>query len=426
MSLSFYKAKLDLYPSTPDEEYRLHEQALINAQWDNTTQVVTVFEQDCIGGVNYTPIEIRVDYAIEMGTSFKQDDDFKHFVFKDLEHFTTKGLMYQYDDDYWLTINTAELGSVIKDITVRRCNNTMRWINPINGALNQLPCCIEYVLESPSVLKDKDVMVANGHISVICQGNELTRRLPKNTRFIFNGEPYKFVATQNMLNEGVKNNMASNLLYLDMYLDTEQPDDDIECNVANAKQWDYNITLSPITSQQISGFNGQVFATVTLNGEVVERDVEFTANYACTVDNNGKFELTGEVGNIAIITANLVGNKGIMAQTQIEIVEEIQDDYELVIEPFYEIVRVGQSINYTVNLYKNGSKMLSNVEMVIADTIDKNFYSLVQNGNDFTLYCYQLSPIPLTIKYATVIDLEEGADPIVREATQTIYLKAMF
>lgn len=425
MKLSFYQAKSHLTPATPDEEYRQHEQALINALWDNTTQVITVFEQDGIGSDEYFPIEVRVDYAIEMGTSFKQDDDFKHFAFKNLEHFTTKGIMYQYDDDYWLTINTAELGSVIKDITVRRCNNIMRWVNPINGALNELPCCIEYVLESPSVLKDKDVMVANGHITVICQGNDLTRKLPKNTRFIFNGEPYKFVATQNMLNEGIKDNMASNLLYLDMYLDTEQPDDDMVCNIANAKQWDYGISLSPFITQQVTGFKGTVFPTVTLNGEVVGRDVEFHSNYACAVDTNGNFELTGEAGQVAIITANLAGNVKLAAEIRIEIVEEIEDRYELVIEPYYEAVRVGQSIDYTVNLYKNGTIEPAEIQIETDNMVDEQAYSLVQQGNNVTIFAYQLSTKPLSLTYSLVPTDEEN-EPLAIPITQQIYLKAMF
>lgn len=424
MNLSFYEAKSQLTPLTPDEQYKQHTQALVNAQWDNTTQVITVFEQDSIGGIEYYPVEVRVDYSIEMGTSFKQDDDFKHFAFKDLNHFTTKGTMYQYDDDYWLTINTAELGSIYKDITVRRCNNVMRWINPMNGALNELPCCIEYVLESPQTLKDKDVMVANGHISVICQGNHLTRRLPKNTRFIFNGEPYKFVATQNMLNEGVKDNMASNLLYLDMYLDTEQPDDDMQCNIANAKLWDYELMLSPVIGEQIHGFKGVIFPTVTLNGEVVGRDVVFHSNYACTIDNNGNYELTGEVGQIAIITANLAGNDKLTAQVQIKIVEEVEDEYSLVIEPYYEFVREKQSVNYSVNLYKNGVIVPSEIEVKIDEAVDENAYSFVQNGNEMTLFAYKVSTKPITLTYSVVT---EGNDPpVVQAITQQIYLKAMF
>ena len=152
---------------------------------------------------------------IDMGTSYKQDDDFKLFAFRDLQHTVAKGLMYKYDNDFWITINTSELGTVTKDIHVRRCNNVMRWVDRTNGFINEIPCAIEYVLESPKEQKDKDVKVANGHISVICQGNEVTRNIPKNTRFIFNKEAYRFLAYQKMLNEDTFDDSTADLLYLD-------------------------------------------------------------------------------------------------------------------------------------------------------------------------------------------------------------------
>ena len=129
MALKFFQSYMSSsWAKSPDEEYKDLLQATIDDQWDNTTQVYCVQEQDCIGSSCYHHIDVRVDYAIDMGTGFKQDDDFKIFAFKDINHKAQKGLLYQYDDDYWIVVNTNELGSTTSDVIVRRCNNVLRCV----------------------------------------------------------------------------------------------------------------------------------------------------------------------------------------------------------------------------------------------------------------------------------------------------------
>lgn len=401
MALKFYQNDLNsLSYSSPDEAYRDLMQASVLAQWDNTTQVIKVKEQETVGGNLYNDIEVRVDYAIDMGTGFKQDDDFKIFAFKDIDHKSPKGLMYQYDDDYWLVTNTSELGSVTSDITVRRCNNAMRWVNKDNGYIYEYPCIIEYVLESPQQLKDKDVITANGHITVMCQGDDITRHIEKNTRFIFNRQPYKLIAYQNMLNEGVKDNMASDLLYLDMYLDMEEPDDDLVNNIANRYLYNYAISLNAVQSQ-IKGFVGKVIPTVTLNSEIVKREVQYSSNENVVVENDGTFTLIGEVGSKAIIWGNIKGNDTLVSKVEIDIVEEINDVYELLITPEFNTLKVGKSKEFSVDLYKNGMKQ---DEMVDYNTsrLSNDYFKLTRDNNVFTLSALQISTTPLSIVFSAM------------------------
>lgn len=401
MALKFYQNYIDsLSYASPDEAYRDLMQASVLAQWDNTTQVINIKEQDGIGSSVYKDIEVRVDYAIDMGTGFKQDDDFKIFAFKDINHKSPKGLMYQYDDDYWIVINTSELGSITSDITVRRCNNVMRWVDKDSGYIYEYPCIIEYVLESPQQLKDKDVITSNGHITIICQGDNITRHIEKNTRFIFNKQPFKLIAYQNMLNEGVKDNMASDLLYLDMYLDMEEPDDDLVNNIANRYLYNYAISLNAVQSQ-IKGFIGKVIPTVTLNGEIVKREVQYSSNENVTVENDGTFTLIGEVGSKAIICGSIKGNENLVAKVEIDIVEEINDIYELVITPEFNTLKVGKSKEFSVDLYKNGVKQDEIVDYNVS-RLSSDYFKLTRNNNVFTLFALQISTTPLNIVFSAM------------------------
>lgn len=402
--MKYYNNYVQNLAQNPHDTYMGLEQASINDQWDNTTQVITVFEQDKVGSEQFHSIEVRVDTAIDMGTSYKQDDDFKLFAFRDLQHTVAKGLMYKYDNDFWITINTSELGTVTKDIHVRRCNNVMRWVDRTNGFINEIPCAIEYVLESPKEQKDKDVKVANGHISVICQGNEVTRNIPKNTRFIFNKEAYRFLAYQKMLNEDTFDDSTADLLYLDMYLDMIESEDDVANNIANAGAYVYEIEVEQSMSEQVKGGTVQLFPNVTLNGKTVEREVVYEIcecgcdHSYCTVDENGLVTITGEVGKQAQLIVSLKGNPQVNQLVVIDIVESISDNNELIVSPIYNKCRVKSSITFNVDLYTNGIKQ-DNVIGYTATGVPSNYYTLVRNGNTFTLSALKVSTAPLVLTF---------------------------
>lgn len=402
MALKFYQNDLNsLSYSSPDEAYRDLMQASVLAQWDNTTQVIKVKEQESIGSNLYNDVEVRVDYAIDMGTGFKQDDDFKIFAFKDINHKSPKGLMYQYDDDYWLVINTSELGSVTSDIAVRRCNNVMRWVNKDNGYIYKYPCVIEYVLESPQQLKDKDIITANSHITVMCQGDDITRYIDKNTRFIFNRQPFKLSAYQNMLNEGVKDNMASDLLYLDMYLDMEEPDDDIENNIANKGLYQYTIEFEPSVESQVNGYVGRLIPVIKLNGVVVDRQVEYCCNQNAQIDKNGVFTLTGQVGSVAKFECWIKGNEDIYCATEIKIVELADKYYEIVVEPNINTLRVGKQVTIGATLYEDGVALKDEVTCV-ASGLDGSFYGFAhKHENTWLLSARKISQTPLTLTFTS-------------------------
>lgn len=402
MALKFYQNYLNNMAKDPDSEYRGLMQASVDSQWDNTTQVLDcVQEQDGIGSNKYHYIDVHVDYAIEMGTGFKQDDDFKIFSFRDLAHKAPKGLMYQYDDDYWLVVNTGELGSVSNDVTIRRCNNMMRWVDKINGKVYEYPCIVEYVLESPQQLKDKEVITANGHITVMCQGDNITRYIPKNTRFIFNKQPFKLVAYQNMLNEGVKANLASNLLYLDMYLDMEEPDDDIENNIANKGLYQYTIEFEPSVESQVNGYVGRLIPVVKLNGAVVDRQVEYCCNQNAKIDKNGVFTLTGQVGSVAKFECWIKGNEDIYGATEIKIVELADKYYEIVVEPNINTLRVGKQVTIGATLYEDGVALKDEVTCV-ASGLDGSFYGFAhKHENTWLLSARKISQTPLTLTFTS-------------------------
>lgn len=412
----------------PHDAYLSQLQALINERWENSTQTIfNVYQQADIGSDEWIEQPISIDTAIDIGTGFKKGDDFKVFSHKNISADMKLGIMFRTEEDYWICTNTNGYASPTNSCEVRRCNNVMKWVDPETGFVNQQWCAIDYELSSPRPSKDKDIVVADGHIFVLVQGNDLTRSIPKNQRFIFNGLAFKVSAYQTLLNKDDVT-FHSNLLYIDMYADPIQPSDDVVNGIANATDYQYAIELQPDITEQIDGFTGQILSTVTCNGEVVDREIDWTGNDFVTVNEDGSYTLSGTIppsndgeddeGNdepaekIAVIIATLKGNPNVTASCSIKIVDEIGDTVDIIIDPLFSDVRQSLPQSFSVYLYKNGMQQDDAVTCTTSGLTNK-YFTLTQDGHDFVLTVKDISPTPLTLMF-TVDEYSEAIDVLLK------------
>lgn len=412
----------------PHDAYLSQLQALINERWENSTQTIfSVYQQADIGSDEWIEQPISIDTAIDIGTGFKKGDDFKVFSHKNISADMKLGIMFRTEEDYWICTNTNGYASPTNSCEVRRCNNVMKWVDPETGFVNQQWCAIDYELSSPRPSKDKDIVVADGHIFVLVQGNDLTRSIPKNQRFIFNGLAFKVSAYQTLLDED-NITFHSNLLYIDMYADPLQPSDDIVNGIANATDYQYAIELQPDITEQIDGFTGQILSTVTCNGEVVDREIDWTGNDFVTVNEDGSYTLSGTippsddgeddggddepVEKIAVITATLKGNPNVTASCSINIVDEVEDTVDIIIDPLFSEVRQSLPQSFSVYLYKNGVQQDDAVTCTTSGLTNK-YFTLTQDGHNFVLTVEDISPTPLTLMF-TVDEYSETIDVLLK------------
>lgn len=408
----------------PHDAYLSHLQALINERWENSTQTIfTVYQQTDIGSTEWVEQPISIDTAIDIGTGFKRGDDFKVFSHKDISADLKLGLMYRTEEDYWICTNTNGYASPTNSCEVRRCNNVMKWVDTETGFVNQQWCAIDYELSSPRPSKDKDIVVADGHIFVLVQGNDLTRSIPKNQRFIFNGLAFKVSAFQSLLDED-NVTFHSNLLYIDMYADPIQPSDDVVNGIANATDYVYTVITEPNITEQEDGYVGELRATVMLNGETVERELEWTSNeYAVIDEENHTYRLVGEVGDVAVIRATLVGNPdvydefyvNIVTKSKILITDKNQNiitsfnvplatngneaQYAIGINPLYTSVLDKQPATFTVYLYENGVQQDGDITWEYSG-LTNEYFDMVQDGHVFTLSVKDISMTPLKLTFS--------------------------
>lgn len=399
MTLKYFQNYLNSLSRSPNQQYLDDAQAFYDSVWDNSTQTAfEVLQQDSIGSKEYHKEDISVDMMIDLMTGEKRADDWKVFSYRNMNADTKLGLMYQFSNNYWLATNTDDYGSPTHSIEVRRCNNHLRWIDPENGAIYDIPCVVDYSVQSPQALKDKDIVVSNGHIVVYVQGNELTHSLRKNQRFLFNKQAFKLISYNNYL----QNDMVTpdtTILYFDFYLDTIHPEDSLDLNIADYGKYRYDITLTNTVSEQAKGFSGNVYPTVTLNGDTVERDITYTSNEYVTINNDGSYVLTGDTGNRAVITVCLTGNPEIAATTEIKIVDNAADTSTIIISSDINDVYEGLPETFEVNLYKNGIKQDDIVEYT-TNNVDKSKYSISREQNKFTIKSYGYCSAKLNITFS--------------------------
>ena len=390
MNLRFFNNIINNEIDTkPNNLYRDLQQEFINIQWDNTTALDIVQEQEDIGINSYHDLQVwLVPTVSDTSTGMKDVRDFNKLIFKDITHTVKRGLMYKFDNCYRLVHSYSEYDGVVQDCGIRRCNNFLRMIDPLNGSVFSIPCVVDYDMAASTVKVTKYILTPNNHAVVLVQGNQDTLRLFKtNTRFILSGRPFKLYGYQNAVEYSAEE-QSSTLLYLDLYLDEIRDGDDIENSIAENEIYNYSIFVNSKDLILSAGSSGSLSANVLLNGKEVERSIYWKSSDddIVSIDMNGNYILNGEIGQVATITAYLDGNEKVFDSINITIGEQ-GEDISILLNPSFDKIRQYSTINFDVEVYYNGNLIKDNLDISCSTdseilTIFKNedYYSITSEG----------------------------------------------
>ena len=410
MSLDYFENAVEAgLVQDPNDLYRDLNQAFIDEQWENTSARYTIFQQDLDENGNFvkdsfSEIEVWLNYVVGQGTSMRNGHDFVQISFRDINQFTIRGRYYKFENNYWLTTFDDEHDSLAKNIIARRCNNALRIIDPENGAIFNAPCVVDYDMSSPSSQVSRYIITPNNHAVVIVQGNEDTRRLFKlNTRYILGGRPFKLYGYQNAIYNSVTA-QESTLLYLDLYLDEIHAKDDLEKGVAYNGDYNYTIKINSADMTLSANATGVLTADVMLNGNEVDRKVGWgTSNPdVVTIDQNGKYNVVGKVGQNADIIATLDGNSDVNSTVTITIGEQVVEP-RIYLDPAFDTIREYQTIEFDVRVSIGGSEIKPETIRVSLNAQAKNYLAIKQTASGWALTCNKRSPVPLAMT-VTVVD----------------------
>ena len=376
MSLRFFNNSVqnNLIPPPPTL-YEDLQQEFINLEWDNTAVIEKVQEQVAIGSDKYNEIEVWVDATIaDTTTGLKDTYDFLKFIFKDITHQVKRGQMYKFDNNYWIVHSYTPYDGLVQSCGVRRCNNFLRIIDPLNGGIVSFPCIIDYDMSSPSAQTSRYIITPNNHAVVMVQGNELSHRLLKtNSRFILGGRPFKLLAFQNAIEDDI-DTPENTLMYLDLYLDEIHDKDDIVNKIAENGIYDYNISVNAETMNLLESSQGNIQAFVLLNNELVERNLlwESKNENVIMIEQNGDYIVTGSNGEETDIQVSLDGNNNIYKVIHIIITNTAIPS--LIIDPIFNTIKQYEEITFAVKVEYGG---------VVYSEFDSINVSLSSASNDY-------------------------------------------
>lgn len=282
----------------------------------------------------------------------------------------------------------------------------MRIVDPENGSIFSIPCVIDYDMTSPSQQVSSYIITPNNHAVVMVQGNEDTLRLFKlNTRYMFNGRPFKLLAYQNALLQDLLNQKPT-LLYLDLYLDEIHDKDDIENGLAYNGEYDYAIQIDAENMELTNESTGTLSATITLNGEEVERDVIWSTSDENTVyiDISGKYTVVGSSGSSATITATLDGNTDVVSTITIQVVDSQVVQPLVVLNPTFSKIRQYESIDFIVEvMYGSTVVVPDNVTVSLSQdsqVLTNQYLTITKSESQYKITANAIAPNPQVLYVA--------------------------
>ena len=395
MALTYYTQSLDAnMREQPNEYYRGLQQAFYDEQWENTSARVEVLMETEIGSKNYAPIEVWINKVIGNTSTFmKNGEDYRQLLFRNIDQQCGRGYMFKFENNYWLADFWNPSQGLAADILVRRCNNSLNIIDPLNGAVFSVPCVVDYDMTSPTILVNSYILTPNSHATVYVQANEDTLRLfVLNKRFMLNGRPFKLYAYQNALNRSLDLEQPP-VLVLDLYLDELHAKDDIENNIADNGEYNYFISIDSEDMELTQNAEGQLQAVVLLNDVEVDKKVVWKSSNSevVTIDENGNYKVIGNNGENAVITANLEGNSNVKQSIIIEVVDSSFVTPVVTLNPLFEKIRQYETINTEIQIEYNGKTYIPDEVYCEISPEFSEFLEATLDGNILHLTCKNIS-----------------------------------
>lgn len=361
----------------PKQQYIDIFQETLNEQFYNSANWWTILEEIAIGSQTYEEVDVRISHVINAETGLKLGDDWKTVYFKDLSHASDLGKYYIFDDNTWLVTNIEAIKNIAATCTIRRCNNTLRWIDESTGAYYEEPCVIEYLVKEPRdyATQGSPFMTPGGFLHIETQLNERTSTIKENQRFLFGNSLhwtcYKIIGTgvNDFRNTETYDNNSANILTLDLianFLNRET--DDIINGIADVYTNVYSVILDRETLSGSATDEIQLSVEVLYNGDSVIRDMEWESSDTtiATVDENGLVTL--QANGTCTITVSIVNNPA-EDSCVITVSDSPSANNVIQISPMTNYILEGNSRTYSVYLYIDGVQQ--------ADA-----FTITCNGND--------------------------------------------
>ena len=397
---------LDAYQSAVNDSF------LLGTEWFSV-------QEENMDDLTYSEIKVRLN-TIYSDSHSKLSDDYRKVIFEDFNHPRGLGTKFVFDDSTWLTINYDEYGKPTASVIIQKCRNVLKWVDQNSGAILTEPCVFDVTNDQRAKpIFNKFITVNDGYVGVAVQNNDNTAKIDMNQRFYFNGQCYKIWNIFNALNTPTLDGCP--IIYFVVGKDQINAQlDDIANGIANYNDFDYTIAINQSGFDGIVGTTGTLTATVNLNGSPVTRDLTWSSSDTAVSTIN---KTTGAYSLVAIGTSNisvcLKDNPLVTASITVSVVDQIADNYRVIVEPTQNYILENDSLEYSVYRYNNDTK-LDDEFTFSASGVDTSKYVFdAIDGNHFKVYNLQRSS---NVLHVTCHDVTNTVD----DTVVNISLKGVF
>lgn len=375
----------------PKEQYIDLFQETLNEQFYNSSNWWTIQEETAVGSQLYESIDVRIAHLINSETGLKLGDDWKTLMFQDVNHNIELGKHYIFDDNTWLTTNTEYIKNLTGTCTIRRCNNTLRWIDEPTGAYYEEPCAIEYMVKEPRdyFTQGSPFTTPGGFLHIEMQFNERTNLINENQRFLFGNREhwtcYKVIGTglNDFRNQKTYDMNSAKILTVDMIANFINPElDDVVNGIADANTNLYTVSLDKTTASGSPTNTILLTPSVTYNGRSVTRPMEWESSNTtvATVSASGLVTLVST--GSSLISTNVRYNSA-SATCIVTCSASPSDNPVILISPDKNYVLEGATGSYSAYLYIGGVQQ--SASMVITcngSNVPTTSYTFTQSGSN--------------------------------------------
>ncbi len=365
MTYPFFSAGMNILGQTPKQDYTSLFQETINQQFANASNIFTIQEEDSFASGTYRDVDVRIMGLINPTTGDNIEDDIKKITFKNISHSVDLGRMYYFDSNYWITVNVDKIKTLAQSVVVKRCNNVLRWIDELTGAYYEVPCSLGYLINENRdyATAGSAVVTPSGMINCIVQFNSATTKIQPNQRFLF-GTVGQWTAFKvegggigNFLNTRTVENNTVGFTRLTLAVDYVSPVngeiDNLTLGIANAFTNVYQLTLDKTSISGDISQTVQLYASLTLNGKTVSRNLYWTSSDTdiATVNQTGLVSFVSQ--GTCTIRCELENNSTVYDTVSVAVGATPVDTYQVVLTPDENFVLEGLTKTWTVYLYKN-------------------------------------------------------------------------
>lgn len=382
---------------TNREYYENFIQAAQDSYWEDNVLVRKIKEQVYPFENKYVEYEVMVDTVSDILINTNKDiSDFISITFKDTKHpVNHRGQKYLYDPNEdgnyqtYLCYDTIQPLKIVKESKLVRCNNYLKWIDKDTGTIIKEPCFLGYELSSYSNQISKEGTIENRKLVCVIQGNEYTFKFKTNQRFIIGHKSaFKILQVNQYMMEDI-NTEDTPLLEMFIQWDSLLPSDDLVNNIADIHNDAYTIEINSNDIKAVRGYSDTLTASVTLNGEIIDADLEWSSDNESVVKvtKDGKFTVVGEVDQTANIICNLgLSYTPIQSQISVTVVADEQSNYVIKVTPMITDITELSTETLVGTVYKDGDK----TDAVVTCTpswVDNEYYTLTEvDTNTFEIF----------------------------------------